>query len=73
MIKVSEAALLLGGSEQWVRSLVKRGIIGDAYNGNPYYNLQKRMTYHIVTGQLAEYMRISQEELAKRLEEVRNG
>ena len=67
-ITIREASVLLGGSEQWVRSLVKRGFFGDAYStGN------KRMTYHIVPGQLAEYMRISQEELAKRLEEVRNG
>ena len=76
MIKVSEAAVLLGGSEQWVRSLCKRNIIGEAWSGIIDYHRNiraKRLTYHIIPGQLAEYMRISQEELVKRLEEVRNG
>ena len=67
-ISIKEASRILNGSPAWIRSLCERNLIGDAYsNGN------KRMCYHIVPGQLAEYMRISQEELAKRLEEVRNG
>lgn len=65
---IRETALLLGGSEQWVRSLCVRNQIGDAFSGGGH-----RYTYHIVPGQLAEYMRISEEELERRLEEVRYG
>lgn len=67
-ITVAECAELLDGSPGWVRSLVSREKIGDCFS-----NGKSRKTYRIIPGQLAEYMRISQEELAKRLEEVRNG
>lgn len=75
-ITIREASMILGGSEEWTRSLCIRHYIGDAFSNKTDYERRvkpKRMTYHIVPGQLAEYMRISQEELAKRLEEVRNG
>nr|DAV01127.1 MAG TPA: hypothetical protein [Bacteriophage sp.] len=68
MISVREASLLLGGSEQWTRSLCVRNKIGDAFSGGGH-----RYTYHIVPGQLAEYMRISEDELERRLKGVRNG
>ena len=73
---IREAALLLGGSEQWVRSLVARGLIGDRWSTvwNAKYHIEpKRFKYEIVPGQLAEYMRISEEELERRLEEIRYG
>lgn len=75
-ISVHDAAILLGGSEQWVRSLCMRHYIGDAFSNKTDYAhaiAPKRMTYHIVPGQLAEFMRISEDELERRLEEVRNG
>lgn len=67
MISVSEAAILLDGSPGWVRSLCQRNRIGDCFSTGKLRN-----TYHIVPGQLAEYMRISEAELERRLEEVRN-
>ncbi len=70
MITVSEAAILLGGTEAWVRSLLKRGICGDAWNNS---RRGQRFTYVIVPGQLAEFMRISEEELEQRLKEVRKN
>lgn len=76
MITIREASLLLCGSEQWVRSLCMRHYIGDAFSNKTDYARRlapKRLTYHIVPGQLAEFMRISEEELERRLEEVRNG
>lgn len=68
MIKVSEAALLLGGSEAWVRSLVAREKIGDCFSSG-----KSRKTYRIIPGQLARFMCISEEELNDRLKGVRNG
>ena len=68
MITVSECAKLLDGSPEWVRSLLKRGICGDAVSSGG-----RRYTYHIVPGQLAEYMRISESELEERLKGVRDG
>ena len=73
MIRVSEAAKLLDGSESWVRSLCRRQIIGDCYHGKMFDFVEpKRHTYYIVPGQLAEYMRISEAELNQRLREVRH-
>lgn len=65
---IHETAILLDGSEGWVRSLLRRGICGDAVSGGG-----RRFTYHIVPGQLAEFMRISEEELEQRLKEVRKN
>ncbi len=76
MITVREAALLLGGSEQWIRSLCMRHYIGDAFSNKTDYAHRlapKRLTYHIIPGQLAEFMRISEEELEQRLKEVRKN
>ena len=68
MITVHEAAVLLDGTEAWVRSLLRRGICGDAWNNS---RRGQRFTYVIVPGQLAEYMRISEKELERRLAEIR--
>ena len=68
MITIHEASLLLGGSEQWVRSLVKRGFFGDAYTTG-----KRRFTYHIIPGQLAEFMRIPEAELNRRLKRIRSS
>lgn len=65
---IRETALLLGGSEQWVRSLLRRGVCGDAWGTGRH-----RKTYVVVPGQLAEYMRISEDELEQRLKEVRKN
>lgn len=76
MITVREASLLLGGSEQWTRSLCARSIIGDRWSTvwNAKYHIEpKRFKYEIVPGKLAKYMEISEEELERRLEEVRDG
>ena len=70
MITVHETALLLNGTDAWVRSLLRRGICGDAWNNS---RRGQRFTYVIVPGQLAEYMRISEEELEQRLKEVRKN
>ena len=70
MITVHETALLLNGTDAWVRSLLRRGICGDAWNNS---RRGQRLTYVIVPGQLAEYMRISEEELEQRLKEVRKN
>lgn len=73
MITVHEAAVLLGGSEAWVRSLVSRGIIGDRWStvwNDAKHIAPRRFTYRIVPGQLAEFMRISEEELFERLKDV---
>lgn len=61
-VSVKEAAHILCGSEAWVRSLCKRGIIGDAWSGkdNP-----ERMRYQIVPGRLAEYMKVSEEDIER--------
>lgn len=67
---IHETALLLGGTEAWVRSLLRRGICGDAWNNS---RRGQRFTYVIVPGQLAEFMRISEEELEQRLKEVRKN
>lgn len=67
---IHETALLLNGSEGWVRSLLRRGICGDAWNNS---RRGQRFTYVIVPGQLAEFMRISEEELEQRLKEVRKN
>lgn len=75
-ITVSEAAFLLGGSDQWIRSLCERGAIGDRWSTvwNEKYHIEpKRFKYEIVPGKLAKYMEISEEELERRLEEVRYG
>lgn len=66
---IRETARLLNGTEGWVRSLARRGIIGDAFNNA---RRGKRYTYVIVPGRLAEFMRISEEELEERLEGVRD-
>ena len=67
MITVHQAAILLGGTDAWVRSLIRRNRIGDAWNGG---KRGQRLTYRIVPGQLAEFMRISEEELMERLKDV---
>lgn len=67
---ISEAAILLNGTESWVRSLCRRNLIGDAWNNS---RRGQRFTYVIVPGQLAEFMRISEEELEQRLKEVRKN
>ena len=75
MITVKEASILLDGSEAWVRSLCMRHYIGDAFSNKTDYAHRvapKRLTYHIVPGQLAEFMRISEAELNERLKGVRN-
>lgn len=64
---VEEASFLLNGSEAWVRSLCKRGLIGDCFcNGTG-----QRYTYYIVPGRLAEFMRIDEAELMRRLAAMR--
>ena len=68
MISVHEASVLLDGTEAWVRSLCSRGLVGDKWNG---CRKGQRYTYRIVPGQLAEFMRISEEELERRLAEIR--
>lgn len=63
---VEEASYLLNGSQAWVRSLCQRNLIGDAWSSG-----RSRKTYVIVPGQLAEYMRIPEEELWRRLNALR--
>lgn len=65
---VAEASVLLGGTEGWVRSLCKRGLIGDAWSEkkNP-----ERLTYVIVPGKLADYMMIDPHDLEERLTKLR--
>ena len=70
MITVHQAAVLLGGTDAWVRSLCARGLIGDKWNG---CRKGQRYTYRIVPGQLAEFMRISEEELMERLKDVEHN
>ena len=67
---VAEASVLLNGTENWVRSLCRRGICGDAWSEkkNP-----ERLTYVIVPGKLAEYMRIDVPELEDRLMKLREN
>lgn len=65
-ITVREASLILEGSEEWVRSLLRRGICGDAWTTGKY-----RHTYVILPTKLANYMEISTDELEKRLNQVR--
>lgn len=76
-ITVSEAAKLLGGSPAWTRHLCEKGLIGDKWHSvfefKYHMNPPKRFTYVIVPGKLAKYMEISEEELERRLEGVRNG
>lgn len=75
-ISIKEASLLMDCSPQWTRVLCQRNEIGSVYPSIEEWMKKKppkRMTYHIVPGQLAEFMRISEEELERRLEEVRNG
>lgn len=67
-ITVHECALLLCGSPGWVRSLVERGKIGDCFSNGK----GRRKTYRIVPSQLADFLRISEEEVERRLEAVRN-
>ncbi len=66
---VKEAAHILCGSEAWVRSLCKRGIIGDAWSGkdNP-----ERLRYNIVPGKLAEYMKVSVDDIERWVTRYRN-
>lgn len=66
MITVREAALVLGGSPGWVRSLCARQLVGDCWG-----NGKQRKTYVIVSSKLAKYMEITEEELEERLEELR--
>ena len=75
MITVHDAAVLLGGTDAWVRSLCQRRIIGDSWcsswnSKDGFATNPKRFTYVIVPGQLAEFMRISEEELMERLKDV---
>ncbi len=70
MITVHQAAILLGGTDAWVRSLCSRGLVGDKWNG---CRKGQRYTYRIVPGQLAEFMRISEEELMERLKDVEHN
>lgn len=75
-ISIKEASLLLGGSEEWTRSLCRRNLIGDRWSTvwNAKCHIEpKRFKYEIVPGKLAKYMEISEEELERRLEEVRHG
>lgn len=67
---VTEASYLLNGSPGWIRSLCRRNIIGDAWSEkkNP-----ERLTYVIVPGKLAEYMRIDVPELEDRLMKLREN
>ncbi len=76
MISVHEASVLLGGTEAWVRSLCQRRIIGDSWcsswnSKDGFAKNPKRFTYVIVPGQLAEFMRISEDELERLLTEIR--
>ena len=66
---VKEAAHILCGSEAWVRSLCKREIIGDAWSGkdNP-----ERLRYNIVPGKLAEYMKVSVDDIERWVTRYRN-
>ena len=68
MITVRETAILLEGSESWVRSLVDRGKCGDSWQASP---TARRKTYVIVPSKLAAFMEISEDELNARLKEVR--
>lgn len=71
---VKETAQLLGGSEGWVRSLVRRGILGDAWRSTwefQYHSPGHRMKYEIVPGKLAKFMEISEDELYWRLADLR--
>lgn len=73
---IHETALLLGGTEAWVRSLVAREIIGDRWStilSAKYHIEPKRFKYEIVPGKLAKYMEISEAELEQRLKEVRKN
>lgn len=73
MITVHQAAILLNGTDAWVRSLVARGIIGDRWStvwNDAKHIAPRRFTYRIVPGQLAEFMRISEEELFESLKDV---
>lgn len=65
-ITVYECARLLEGTEEWVRSLCKRGIIGDSWG-----NGKSRSTYFVVPTRLADYLKISESELEKRIRGVR--
>ena len=74
MITVHETALLLNGTDAWVRSLAARGIIGDRWStiwNDARHIAPRRFTYRIVPGQLAEFMRVSEDELERRLAEIR--
>ena len=66
-ISIAECAELLDGSPGWVRSLVSRSVIGDAWG-----NGRNRKTYVIVPSKLAKFMEISEAELEDRLNAMRN-
>lgn len=65
-ITVRECAELLDGSPGWVRSLISRSIIGDAWG-----NGRDRKTYVILPNKLAKFMEITPEELERRVKRIR--
>lgn len=62
---VKQCAVLLGGSEEWVRSACKRGILGDAWHGEKQY--PERWTYVISDGLVASWLGITVQELHNRV------
>lgn len=64
---VTEAALLTGWSEDYIRSACRRGILGDAYNT---LGDGRRMTVVVFPGKVAEALGITAEELERRRKEL---
>ena len=63
---IAETAILVNGTEGWVRSMCSRGKFADCYT-----NGKVRHTYTISPGMLAQWLGISVEELSRRLIEIR--